>query len=225
MGLIKNFFTWCLDQNYILENPVERIPRKHRVPPPPRAFTVEEIDLILDSAIKEHRDVYEFLLNTGLRLGEMANLEWTDIDPVHNIIHIRIKREWHPKTISNRTVPLNARAREILLSQPKRSNYVFTTKTGGQRDGIYDRFIYLLKKIAKKYGVEIKHANIHTFRHSFATHCLQSGIDIYTVSKYLGHSSVKMTEKYLTLLPDYAKQEIEKLEFRSNNGSLKPSSD
>ena len=221
LGLIKLFFQWCINQNYILENPAEKIPRKHRVPPPPRAFTSEEIELILSNTNEQHRDVYEFLLNTGLRSGELANLEWTDVDLENNIIHIRIKKDWYPKTITNRTVPLNSRARKLILRQPRKSKYVFSTKTGGQYNDLYNRFAYLIKKIAKKHGVEIKDANIHTFRHSFATHCLMSGIDIYTVSRYLGHTSVKMTEKYLTLLPDYAKQEIEKLQFKSNSGSLK----
>jgi len=213
LGLIKMFFEWAKIQGYISENPVLSMERKHRVPPPPRAYTKEEVDIILENANDAHRDIYEFLLNTGLRSGEMSHLEWNDVDLEKGIIYIRVKKEWHPKTISNRTVPLNARAREILLRQPKRSNLVFTTRTGGSQFDIYNRFRYLIKKINEKHGTVIENPTIHAFRHTFATHALQSGIDIYTVSRYLGHTSVKMTEKYLTLLPDYAMQEIEKLKY------------
>lgn len=213
LGLLKQFYRWCIDQNYIFESPIEKTSRRHMVPPPPRAYTKEEVDIILKNANDAHRDIYEFLLNTGLRSGEMSHLEWNDVDLEKGIIYIRVKKDWHPKTATNRTVPLNAKAREIVERQPKRSNLVFTTRTGGSQFDIYNRFRYLIKKINEKHGIVIENPTIHAFRHTFATHALQSGIDIYTVSKYLGHTSVKMTEKYLTLLPDYAMQEIEKLKY------------
>ena len=213
LGVLKQFFRWCIDQNYIFESPVEKAQRRYMTPQPPKAFTKEEIEIILESANKQHRDIYEFLLNTGLRSGEMWHLEWTDVDVEKDIIYIRIKKDWHPKMSTNRTVPLNARAKEIIERQPKRSNLVFTTRTGGSQFDIYNRFRHLVKKIKEKHGVIIENPTIHAFRHTFATHALQSGIDIYTVSRYLGHTSVKMTEKYLTLLPDYAKREIEKLKY------------
>lgn len=213
LRLMKNFFDWTIERGYLFQNPAKRILRKYYKSPPPRAFSKEEVKLVLNIAVEPQKSIYEFLLHTGLRLGELIYLEWDDIDFQNNQINIRIKKNWKPKTSTNRVIPMTERTKEIILRQSKRSDYIFTTKTGRQQVSLYDRFQHLLKKISEKHGVEIPHANIHTFRHTFATHCLMNGIDIYTVSKYLGHTSVKMTEKYLTLLPEYAKREIEKLSY------------
>lgn len=213
LAMIKRFFVWAFKRNFILKDPSVDIERKTVPPKPPRAFNKEEIKLILENATPQKRQIYEFLLQTGLRLGEFCYLEWDDVDFENKQIHIRIKKDWLPKTRTGRIVSMTERAEEIIKKQPKRLNYVFTTRNGKQHVFLLFRFKYLLKKIGEKHGVEIPNANINTFRHTFATHCLMNGIDIYTVSRYLGHTSVKMTERYLTLLPDYAKREIEKLKY------------
>jgi len=219
LAIIKRFFKWLMKRNYILKDPSLDIERKTTTPTPPRAFTNEEIGLILNNATKQKKQIYEFFLHTGLRLGEFTYLEWDDIDFKNRQIYIRLKKDWLPKTRTSRIIPMTKRAEELIKMQPKRSNYVFTTRTGKQHVFLLFRFKYLLQKIKERHGIDISNANIHTFRHTFATHCLMNGIDIYTVSRYLGHSSVKMTEKYMTLLPDYAKRELDKLSYSTDSKS------
>jgi len=67
------------------------------------------------------------------------------------------------------------------------------------------------KRACKKAGIE--NACLHTLRHTFASHLVMSGVDIMTLSKLLGHSSITMTEKYAHLAQDHLRGAVEKLKF------------
>ena len=66
-------------------------------------------------------------------------------------------------------------------------------------------------KLVRRCG--LKNASLHTLRHTFASHLIMSGADLYTVQKLLGHSSIKTTEIYAHLAPDYLKSAIAKLRY------------
>ena len=68
-----------------------------------------------------------------------------------------------------------------------------------------------LRKLVR--ACAIKGASLQTLRHSFASHLVMNGTDVYTVQKLLGHSSIKTTEIYAHLAPDFLKAAVEKLEF------------
>lgn len=71
--------------------------------------------------------------------------------------------------------------------------------------------VYPLQTSLQK--AEIENANLHTLRHTFTSHLVISGVDITTVSKLLGHSSITMTEKYAHLAPNHLRGAVEKLMF------------
>jgi len=118
LRLIKKFFDWGMRKQFISINPIIDISRKYYKAPPPRAFTKEEIKLILENASNIKRPIYEFLLYTGLRIGEFSNLEWDDIDLENYQINVKIKDDWNPKTNKNKSVPFipKGRVEEILKS-------------------------------------------------------------------------------------------------------------
>jgi integrase len=117
-----------------------------------------------------------FLLNTGLRREEAIQLKKTDVDFTRNIIHVS-----HSKTNHIHSVPLNRIAREVI-------------------DRLDNRlFNYLGKSyVAHKFGeyldnAELSEFKLHSLRHTFATNLNSQGVDIYTVSRLLGHSDIKTT--------------------------------
>ena len=65
----------------------------------------------------------------------------------------------------------------------------------------------------------IKHAAIHTMRHTFASHLVMKGVSIRTVQELLGHSSIRVTEMYSHLSTGFKKQEIDLLDYNQNNPS------
>lgn len=136
-----------------------------------------------------------------------------------------------PKTdASVREVPLNEAAEKALLKQRiihqiinrkqiKKTNYpdlLFTTKFGTPLN--IEIFNQSVKRIIEEVNLsrdaldQIENFGGHTFRHTFATRCFEAGIQPKTVQAYLGHASLSMTmDLYTAVMPDYKKQEIQKL--------------
>lgn len=141
---------------------------------------------------------------------ELAHLVWADIDFVREIVAVQAKDGWHPKDYEVRHVPMTERLAQVLKARPKGdSPYVFHTQNGGVHSGnILTRDF---RKLTRDCG--IMGASIHTLRHTFASHLVMNGADLYTIQKPLGHSSIKTTEIYAHLAPDYLKAAMSRLKF------------
>ncbi|MDD6189702.1 MAG: site-specific integrase [Clostridiales bacterium] len=148
---------------------------------------------------------YLLSLNTGLRLGEICALKWSDVDFTESIIHVRrtvlrVKKGsgtqlsvQSPKSdASDRIVPLTEEMRDLLRllrgSTPDDA-YMLT----GQREKPMEprTMQYRFQSFLKRNG--LRERNFHTLRHSFATRCISNGADPKTLSELLGHSNVKTT--------------------------------
>lgn len=145
-------------------------------------------------------------LYAGIRIGELCALKWSDLDFKNNIIHINktLQRIYvkegdnttskivisPPKTVhSNREIPMNKDFADIIKPLKINSKYYLLTAS---MDCIEPRayrkyFSSVLKKL------KIKHINFHSLRHTFATNCINLGIDYKTVSELLGHSDISIT--------------------------------
>ena len=154
----------------------------------------------------------EFLLETGLRVGEAQALTWRNVDfnrrcisikaTALNTIQSSCKIQSSPKTRSSvRTIPLSQRALEIVNSLPRGSDNkcVFSDENGEPLN--YGRIAKHYKSACKRAGIE--HYGVHSLRHTFATNCYYKGCDIKILSKLLGHSSTTITyNTYIDLYGD-----------------------
>ena len=149
-------------------------------------------------------------LYTGMRIGEVCGLAWEDINFEMNTIHVchtveRIKMlDNEPdskKTIlmlcetksysSDRIIPMSEELKHLLTICKNFSIGRFVVP-GNTYEFIDPRtFQYWFSKILKDYGMQ--HINYHSLRHTFATRCIESGMDIKTLSELLGHSTVNIT--------------------------------
>ncbi len=164
-------------------------------------------------------------LYTGLRLGELCALKWTDIDLKNMSITVnstvqriavqgRMTRtlllEAAPKSESSRrTIPLTAEIIKLLTQLKENRPYVF----GGDTPLEPRTMQYRYKKLLKEADVDDR--NFHILRHTFATNCIENGMDVKALSEILGHSDVKITlnryvhptmeskRKQIGLLPDF----------------------
>ena len=204
---LHHFFRYAVEMKYIRSNPTQEI-KKIRKPQrkAPRFLTREEIARLLTKASPNLNNIIRFLLNTGLRWGELRSLEWEDVDWNERVIHIRIKEGWSPKG-GERKVPMNDNVQQILNVLPKTHQWVFTTKTGSQvrQQGTWNAF----KLACRRAGIE--DATLHSLRHTFASHLVMAGVDLATVSKLLGHRDISTTMIYSHLSPDHLQQAVEKL--------------
>ena len=148
-------------------------------------------------------NLYIFSCHCGLRFSDTLNLKWSNIDWERNIIRVE---QIKTKTIVQ--TPLLPHARGTLLAYSRGQKLDTNDKIFPQlKEPTVNKN---LKKFAKMAGID-KHITFHCGRHTFGTLLVQNGIDIYKISKYMGHSSVKMTERYLQYNLDLDEEEIKQL--------------
>lgn len=206
--VLHSAFSYARDMALLPDNPCEHI---KRIPPPPGrvdAFTREE-QRRLEKCIAGLGDRRLFgirlCLYTGLRIGELLGLEWSDIDPTRGILQIgkTVYREknddgdWQlfidrPKTVSSvRVIPLPPFLTEELQAycMTARSDYLVENKKG-ERMSVRS-YQYLFERLTEKAGV--RKLNFHALRHTFATRALECGMDIKTLSELMGHKNATIT--------------------------------
>jgi len=160
-------------------------------------------------------------LHTGCRSGELLGLEWNRVDLQNN--RIRLEAE-HTKSKKARTVPLNRNAREVLVkrqqeqaNQSMDTSYVFAhtnPRWFGQRIGeIKNAFA----SACKRAGIE--GCTPHTLRHTCASWLVMAGRPLIEVRDLLGHSTVKMTERYAHLAPENLVDAVSSIENQLHYGS------
>lgn len=167
--------------------------------------TPAEIKQILSVFNAEWQLVVLLGARAGLRRGEIANLKWQDVDFKNNQLYIAPN-----KTEKYRYIPLALDLRKALESAKKRKqkDNEFVVAVGENRNSPYYLAVFYKKRTAEKLPFK---CFLHKLRHTFASHLVQSGVDLYRVSKLLGHSSIKMTEIYAHLAPTDLKSAITKL--------------
>jgi len=177
-----------------------------------RFLTREEIQKVLQVADDLMRRVILILLYTGLRRSEFVYLEWKDIDFENDLIYVQSKPEYgfHPKSYKPRSIPICKELKTLLMDTPQAGRFVFDN---GHNQPLHHPIYYYkeLQKIHKKAGIE--DANLHTLRHTFASHLIMQGVDPRTVQEYLGHSTIQVTEKYSHLSKSHKREAIEALGF------------
>ena len=146
-------------------------------------------------------------LNTGLRIGEVCALRWENIDFESKKIHIektieRIYSKEENKTIviidtpksitSVRTIPINSKLYNILKQIRGKSKKTDFVLAGSSEHYVEPRnYQYHFKEILKR--SKVKKYKFHTLRHTFATNCIEAGMDIKSLSEILGHADVSIT--------------------------------
>ena len=178
----------------IRENPARRVDltSKPKTEKTERGYlTAEEVKALVDTPCPnpELKRAFLFACYTGLRKSDVYALTWDNI--YNSSIRIRMQKTGDPITI-----PLSESAKKYLGQ--RNGDHPFTTNSDRQmnRD---------LLKWAEDAGVK-KHVTFHLSRHTFATMALTYGADIYTVSKLLGHNSLKTTQIYAQIV-DKKKEE------------------
>ena len=194
----RTFYRFLKINEYITDDPSLLVKHQKYELTPPRVLSLLEYRALRDSASGDPRiyAIVEVLLQTGIRIGELANIRTEDVSD--SILKIR-PYEGHPE----RSVPLNKRAKEALkrylASRPESSNdHFFVTKTG--RPFLVRNIRDAIERYFKRAGIE--NAKINDLRHTFVAHHLKNGVSIIFLSKILGHKRLSSTERYLQYLKD-----------------------
>ena len=173
--------------------------------------------------------LFKLAVFTGMRLGELAALKWSDIDFEQGVI--LVKHSFSDTTKSNkaRVVPILKAIQDELMSwhQTAASLFVCPTKTGTMlsksnrlnKDVLYQTLERAgFKKWRDRRGKEHRYIRFHDLRHTFASFWMRNGGDIFRLQKILGHSSPQMTMRYAHLAPDCFTEDLNRFDsLRADN--------
>jgi len=169
-----------------------------------RYLSVGECHRLIDSCMAPHiRAIVTVALHTGMRLGEILNLRWQDLDFSSGFILVR-----DSKNGQARQVPMDSMISTVLRSWPRLSDQdiVFTSvMTGGRIVDIRAGFL----NSCKRAGITGLH--FHDLRHTFASQFVMAGGDLYILKEILGHKSITMTQRYAHLSPTYKIKAIDRM--------------
>lgn len=205
LSSFKTFYNYYIKIGLLKENPVLLIDSPKLKKHLPTYLTIDEIDKLLNIEIKDafsarNKSLLELLYATGLRISELINLEFKNIDLNDCIVRIMGKGS------KERIVPINDTAIKYLkiyvkdyrhcLVKKEQNNYVYLNNHGKKmtRQGVFK----MLKKRTEEANIK-KVVSPHTLRHSIATHMLENGADLRIIQEFLGHESISTTQIYTHL--------------------------
>lgn len=185
-------------------------------------YELKQIEKYLINNINEKNLGIIICLHTGMRLGEICALEWSDVDLINKKIFIhktiqRIRENGKsytvvglPKTDSSiRTIPIHEDLLKILFSYQYNEGYILTGTDHYLDPRSYQ---YYFQKVLRH--LNIKAYKFHTLRHTFATRCVQCQVDIKSLSEILGHSNVSITlNTYVHSSFEMKKEEMKKFKL------------
>ncbi len=196
LNAIKSFFRYSKNQNLIEANPTENVEYPQYETKPPRILSQMEYRALRDAVRNDIRlaAVIELLLQTGLRIGELARLELDDIKD--NQLRIRAYESQPERNVTFNPAAKKALDRWLEFRPKTKTKNVFITKTG--RPFLIRNIRTIVNRYFREAG--IKDATINDLRHTFIAHQLASGASVVMIQKMVGHKRLSTTEKYLNLI-------------------------
>jgi len=218
ISVLRSAFLWAYDRELIPSVPTKKVKKLRPEPTKEaRVLTPKECKLLLKTArglAKENGRmapfprVLKFLLNTGLRSGELCNLTWNDVDLDTGLLWIRPKPGWTPKSYS-REFFMNEEALKVLKTLAKdRGEYVFESSTNQQLDT--DSIRKALIDIAKAAEIAGR-TSVHDLRHTFNSLMQMNGVDPATMGRILGHKDIETTMIYTHQTEEHLKKSINRV--------------
>lgn len=208
---------------WVKENPVQKVKAEKVRNERDRWLTLEEEQMLLEKSIlhptlKENKteprywlqELIIFAIQTGMRQDEILSLKWMYVDLERKSVIVA-----KSKNGERRALPLNPIAYDLLVSkgQNRKSDYVFPNEAG--RKILRRNLMRAFEKAVERAG--LVDFTFHDLRHTFATRLAQRGVDLYTISKLLGHKDIRMTQRYAHHCTASLRRGLEAMEMSITN--------
>ena len=212
LNAMRAVFAYALEHGMILRNPAASIKRRRIVSKPTNVPTREQFQTALAAIRAEPHerggaDLMELLAYSGMRLREATALCWRDVDFSAALFTVT-GGERGTKNYEHRTVPISAEM-EALLKRIKQSRKTAPDETIAQVASA-DRS---METTCRKLG--LPHFHHHSLRHYFATCAIESGVDIPTVARWMGHKDggALLMKRYSHLRLSHSKEQMKRVSF------------
>ena len=200
---LHSFYEYLLANQLIKKDPTEQLSQPKLEKKLPVFLNIQEVEKLLEapssSSLFGQRDraMLELLYSCGLRVSELINLSYHNINLKEEFIRI------HGKGNKERVLPMGevaidylmkyeTNARPMLLKNGQSDSYFLSNRGSAMSR---QNFFYIIKAYANQVGIE-KPLSPHSLRHAFATHLVQKGADLRSVQLMLGHSDISSTQLY-----------------------------
>jgi integrase len=216
--ILITLLKWCRSRHLICENPLDgykltKPRRRHHMAP-----TLAQVNSLLSAADDPVRTILATLAFTGMRVGELQQLQPRHLDLDGGWIHIVSREDWLTKTGNSRKVPIHPRLRSYLQSLPHcKRPLVFSMPTSGNNTNGYQpvdegKLNDAAKELAASAGLPIGRKVggfvVHSLRHFFLTYCLNARVPKYAVDYWVGHTGDQSVGKQYYGLTDQELQEL-----------------
>jgi integrase len=208
LQLVRHAFNIAMREwEWCRENPMHRVsmePVRNEID---RWLTADEEQQLMAASSPWLREIIQFALHTGMRQGEILNLQWQDVDFVRGLLMVM-----KSKNGTRRAIPLNQRVFDLLAVKQAAAKAtrgpVFRTPLGNE---LQVRF--LVREFCEaRDRADIPDFRFHDMRHTFATRLVQRGVDLYKVQRLLGHKTGLMTQRYAHHSPESLRDGVKVLE-------------
>ncbi|MCH7974773.1 MAG: tyrosine-type recombinase/integrase [Bacteroidetes bacterium] len=206
---LKAAFSKAVVWEYIQENPFKKIKAPKQVKSLPIFINKEDFQTILDHTKHQFlKDIFITGFYSGMRLGELVNMNWSWIDFNQNLITVKNSNGFTTKSKEERVIPIHQKVKEVLTNRYStngKSAFIFYRNSGTK---LNEDFVSKQFKKAVRQAVLSDDIHFHTLRHSFASNLVQSGSSLYIVKELLGHQDFQTTQIYSHLQRDNLSQAV-----------------
>lgn len=211
---LKHAFKMAIEWNYLKDNPATTIKKLKESPGRLRWLRPAELDSLVSAANRRMQNMILFVVNTGLRAGELMSLKWDDViyDSIEGNVQIDSNVDLkyldyskggiyirESKNNTSRIIPMNEIVLKVINDLSSDNEYVF--------GGISYR--YSFESARKK--AQLTDFRFHDLRHTFASYLIMNGVDIRTIQYLLGHKDIKMTMRYSHLSRGHLQEAVDRL--------------
>lgn len=203
LSAIRSFYHYLLKHTFVTLNPAQYVKAPKAIRKLPKTLDVDQVAGLLDAgtdSVLEVQDLamFELFYSSGLRLSELVDLNLPDLDLKDKSLRVQSGKGGKARILPIGSKAITAIENWLKHRQPnsEKEFALFLSKKGGR---ITQSAVQLrLKEWCIKKGVS-QHVHPHMFRHSFASHLLQSSQDLRAVQELLGHSNIATTQIYTHL--------------------------
>ena len=228
LELLRSIFNYCIKRRRLMYNPMTVVGLLKTQQPPFDFWNLSEANQFLAYVEAKYRNgsqdlaiFYKFALNTGMRLGEILGLGWHEVDLENRLITVRRSYDSFQHKIKDTTkgykirhVPINSAIYDDMIRMKSfGGELVFSTISGKPKDR--SNITHYFQRDSIEAGV--RKIRFHDLRHTYASHFMMNGGDIYHLKEILGHSDISTTMRYAHLSKSFLVDKADTVCFRTEN--------
>ena len=204
LEILSKMFNLAIDNGELTENPLRKVPKLKEDNHIIRYLKSDEETRLyasIDDNAPYLRPIVTTALQTGMRRGEILNMQWKNIDFDTRNIHVL-----DTKSGDKRDIPISDELYGVLQSISRESKYVFINP---QTNAPYVDIKKSFNMVREYAGIE--DFRFHDLRHTFATRMIMTGVDLFTLMEILGHKQISTVMRYCHVIPGRKMEAVKKL--------------